>query len=1514
LVIKFFKTIVRFLLIITLSLFLLIGVLQNFQVQSLLANITSTVLSEKFGAKVWIDKVYISSFFNIQLQNVRIFDHHDQPMITAKTIIGDINIFKPYLHEIPVNSVIIDSAFVRLKQYDGDDELNISKLFSNDADVTQQEVDSLIDQSNESVNKSDFQLAVDYVHIKNTRFILQSQDSLENEGLGMNYQNLDVRNINIEAEDIHIFNDSINGHVLNITAKEKCGFNLESIEAYANVGPRHLILKGTKLKTSKSYANMDLDFHYHSWSAYLDYINDVYMNIDISSSKINMEDIAFYASALSGMDNNIKIKGKVKGPVKNLNGKGLSLQYKKATHFRGDIQMRGLPDIYETFLNVKVEAFSTTLPEVQSFKFAGGKTVEELPVIVQKLGMVRLSGRFTGFYNDFATESVLISNFGLLKTDAQITNNTQDGFIHYKGDFKAQDLDLGLITGMESEFGNVDFDLNVKGKGLTTQTVDSRVIGQINNMNFKGNYLNTIYVDAFVRESEFVGLLDIDDEMIHSNFIGKIRFDSVNPDFDFKLNLADVKLAKLGLIPVDSSANFSTRIHMNFRGSRVDSLVGSIAIDGTKLDYIGNNYSIDSLHIKAYKPDAEKSYQVLKINSDFLNGEISGIYKYSQMAATVEALLQSYIGRIEFIDDDRTELAKEDLDFRFKISNTQQLTALFFPSIEMADSLVFEGGWNTYDSTLNLNVFSNRIVWDGIRYENPSLIIDAEESLFANLGIHEIVFKEDKTDESLNFGIDSLRINLEAANDILDYSILWKNYNRDRVNRGNINASLDFTDDSKISLKFEPSNMVINDLSWDIASGGRFTVDSLGYNFDSISFYSTEQDILIHGNISTDPNEDLRISFNKFNISTFDLLSGMYGINPDGFLDGEIQLIDLMNNPNFLADLHIKGFHINGEELGELSLKSTLNSDQSVFVNINVEKNGNKGLYKPLYLEGLYFPKRQTDQIDLDLSLHNFSLKFLDPFLKAFVANLEGNATGDVLIKGMLAKPNISGELDLARTQFRIRYLNTLYSLSGKLLINNSLIGFDDVTIYDTVGNAAVLHGGLTHQNLRGFGVDLNVKPENFVALNTAKGMNKQFYGKAVVTGELDIKGPFDNIFLNINASSKSGTDIVIPISTTLDVSDNDFIVFTEVIDSTKEEEEIYVPELSSFSLNMDLAVTPDARVEIELPEQMGKINAQGSGNLNMNLSRTGNFSMSGDYKVSKGLFFFQIRNLLNRKFTLNEGGSISWSGDPYNGILGMSANYQVKTSLSSLGYEQDSSYRSRVPVDCIIGLTGPIMNPNIKFNFSFPNATEEVKQFVYSKIDTTNASEMSQQMLSLLVLNSFSLNTSSSSLPTSISGSSFQILANQLSNWLSQISKDVDIGINYRPGTDMSNEEVEVELSTQLFDERVTVDGNFGYQNVKDNPANTSSSIVGDINVEVKITKDGRLRLKAFNRTNTVDLMDNTSPYTQGVGIFYRKEFNSIKDLFKSKKRKEKEKEEILRTMDLKAKKDEDIEETGEI
>ena len=122
------------------------------------------------------------------------------------------------------------------------------------------------------------------------------------------------------------------------------------------------------------------------------------------------------------------------------------------------------------------------------------------------------------------------------------------------------------------------------------------------------------------------------------------------------------------------------------------------------------------------------------------------------------------------------------------------------------------------------------------------------------------------------------------------------------------------------------------------------------------------------------------------------------------------------------------------------------------------------------------------------------------------------------------------------------------------------------------------------------------------------------------------------------------------------------------------------------------------------------------------------------------------------------------------------------------------------------------------------------------------------------------------------------EVLSNQLSHWLSQISSDVDIGVSYRPGDEMSDDEIEVAMSTQILNERVIINGNVA-TNERDDDA---SAMVGDVEVEVKLNKKGNLRVKAYNKANE-DFIYEDAQYTQGVGLFYRKEFDTFGELLRS-------------------------------
>jgi hypothetical protein len=284
-------------------------------------------------------------------------------------------------------------------------------------------------------------------------------------------------------------------------------------------------------------------------------------------------------------------------------------------------------------------------------------------------------------------------------------------------------------------------------------------------------------------------------------------------------------------------------------------------------------------------------------------------------------------------------------------------------------------------------------------------------------------------------------------------------------------------------------------------------------------------------------------------------------------------------------------------------------------------------------------------------------------------------------------------------------------------------------------------------------------------------------------------------------------------------------------------------------------------------------------------MDKKGNISLSGNFTVEQGEYLFTLQGVINKRFTVDPGGSLTWSGDPYNAVIDLNAVYKLKASLYELmaGSPENQGSSQRIPVECRIALTGDLMRPDIGLSIDFPALEERLKDELKQYFSTPE--DMNRQMLSLLVLGKFYTpefmrGTYEAATTGLIGNTASDLFSKQLSNWLSQINKDVDIGFNYRPGNQITNDEIELALSTQIFNDRVTINGNIG-NNANPNSIN-NNELVGDFDINVKLTRNGKLQLKAYNRANN-NLIYETAPYTQGIGISYKENYNSFGELLKS-------------------------------
>ncbi len=319
------------------------------------------------------------------------------------------------------------------------------------------------------------------------------------------------------------------------------------------------------------------------------------------------------------------------------------------------------------------------------------------------------------------------------------------------------------------------------------------------------------------------------------------------------------------------------------------------------------------------------------------------------------------------------------------------------------------------------------------------------------------------------------------------------------------------------------------------------------------------------------------------------------------------------------------------------------------------------------------------------------------------------------------------------------------------------------------------------------------------------------------------------------------------------------------------------------------IEATPEAKVQIIYNSQIGDIiKAQGEGILLFEMDNDGNMSLSGNYNPTKGDYLFTLQNVINKRFTIEQGGSIIWSGDPYNATIDLNAIYNLKASVYDLlpNYFEVKSQSQRIQVECIINLEDELLNPTIGFDINFPNADESIKDQLSQFFKTEE--EMNKQILSLIVMNKFYTPEYMRGMyeaqnANMVGTTASELMSNQLSNWLSQISSNWDVGLNYRPGTPVSDDEIEVALSTQIFNDRVTLNGNIGNNtnNYSNNNNNNSSQIVGDFEIGVKLVPSGKIQFKAYNRSNN-NLIYETAPYTQGIGLSFKEEYNTFDELLK--------------------------------
>jgi hypothetical protein len=1428
----------------------------------LVKQVTATV-SEKLNAQFSVRAVNYQFFNKVELSGIYIEDQQDDTLLYVPRALGNLSYFSRKNRIVEFSKVYLEEPMVRFR-IDSNNIINLKF-------ITEQL------RRNDTTGQP-LTLKFSGIELENGVFTLENAIRKPNKA-PIDFGDLHLENLYINLNDFSTRPGGVYFKIKNLSFVEKSGFGLRNLQSEMDIFRTHLKFENIHLLTDLSEIEAKMvELEFDNFQEFKNFSNKVRMDIEIMRSNILMQDAGSFTGIFENMQQYVRYSGHVTGTVSSLHGRDISFDLGEDSRWNGHFDLTGLPEIEETFGFIEMES-QNILPGIFSILQESTKNDSiTLPKEYEKFGEVQYNGLVTGFYNDFVSYGEFQTELGNFYTDLSLELDSLES-VQLEGKLEARDFRLGAFLENEDLYGNLTMNLDINGTLLKDNTVDSELKGLINSIELYGYEYENIQLDGWLDKRSFNGSVIIKDPHLDLDFLGMIDLTGEIPEFDFTLNVPFAHLHDLNLVPNDSTAEISLLMTANFIGNNIDDMNGAIKLLNSKLTYRGETLEAYDFSLEANnRPDSSW----IQLRTDYLNARISGQYEFNKLWPSIQYVQYKLLPATLNTPPDTSGIHQNNFRFQLIFSDLDKPSRMFFPNIDPGSNLTLYGWFRPTLHDVFLEAQSDYLLVNEILLNNPQLRIDPEPPGYLSM---TLASNGIRLNPELDFDEFSLRT--RVGHDSLKFSVHW--FETDSMDyRGDLDFLALFqrnpgTNTLTSRVKIPGRKFIHNDDTWSLAPGEIF-IDSTAFHFMNLELSSNEKMLGLDGIVSKDPQDTLLFRARNLRMNNLRVLNNQLSFA--GLIDGNARFSDLYNNPMILSNLNFENVEINDEPLGNGSFTSVWDPLDKA---IRFETKMQYGNLTPLSAMGRLSTTNQT--LDLDLRTEKLRLKMFQPFIRSLSSELNGLLTSQVRIEGPLKAPRINGDIELQKLGMRVDYLNTKFTFSDRLIIDNNVLNINQIEIFDSLGHKAIASGRVDFRNFNEVGLNLQFNADNLMMLDLREWQNDIFYGQVYGTGLISLKGTTRDLKIDIAARAVDNTKFYLPLHRGSSGGDLSFVSFTT--DQNEDEELRPDPtrnpsrndiKKSRLELNINLEPTPQAEITLFFdPTAGGSLSARGSGELKMNVQPESDFNISGEYTIDQGTYNFVLSQVVNKKFEVRGGSKISWNGEPTDAILDVVAVYKLRTSLYNLFY--DEAYRRRIPVDCEIYLTGPIESPEIRFNIDLPTADEDTKTRLRNSINTEE--DMTKQFLSLLIVNSFMPDPnyapagSSGFMSNPVEVTTAEVLSNQLSNWVSQISNDFDIGFHYRPGDEVSRQEIEVALSTQILNDRVIINSNIDVGGGNYGVTENTNDIAGDFSVEVKIDKRGKFRVKAFTRPND-KLIYESSPYTSGIGIFFREEFNSFGVLIK--------------------------------
>lgn len=1467
------KHIVRSTIILALVCYFgIIAVLSIPFIQKRLSDFTAQELSRIMQTEVRIGNIDLGLLNRVIIQNVYLEDKSGKELLKINRLSAKMELSSLLHGKIRISSVQLFGLNAHLNRPTPDSKTNFQ--FVLDAFASKDTIKK----------KSTIDLRINSVLIRRGQVYYDLLSEAQTPGR-FNSNHLGIQNLSATLSLKALTPDSLNAQIKRISFNEQSGFKLKKLALKITANHHGLQANNIEVSFPNSELNIDTLAATYDSASSAPVINNDTRYMAHMRARITLADFAMFVPALAHFNEAVNLRMSLDG--KGYQTKCTDIYISNNTQsllLKAEAMINHWNEKNNMFLFGNLSQLEVDKEGINWLLYnLSGKN--NVPDILKRIGGISFNGDISGYLNQLTTHGTLLTDVGSIRANVTMHSDTLTHLRSYSGKIISPELQLGTLLNQEKTLGSTTFDIELQGFKYHDGKAESYIKGVISSFTYKQYEYRNIMLDGQYTPGGFNGKLSLNDSNANIEINGHVATRQAVPDFNLKAVVRNFRPNDLNLTDQYKDTDMSLNLTADFSGHSIDDMKGKISIDSVQVNAPEKDqcYFLKNLSIFAGNVSNSQEKQI-EIRSPFLNGFVKGNYSYRTLPASILKTLQRYIPSLLVLNKELPE-TNNDFQFNFQLEDTELFSKVFKIPVELYMPATLNGYFDDNRTRLQIRGYLPAFVYNDSYFESGTLLCNnTSDELQCQVRINKRLQKG---------AMINLAVNSRVNDDKLKTTIHWGN-NVPSTFSGTVEAITSFRkseESNRLStmIDLRPSKIILNDTIWKIHPS-QITIDKNLIEIDNFLFEHQNQYVRTNGRIGKETTDSCLVDLSNINLQYVMDIIQFHAVKFNGLVTGRVHLHNVLDNPVMYTRLNVKDFSLNDALLGQGDIRGEWDNELGgVRLHADIKEND----HYFTNVTGYVSPKEKG--LNLNIQAGGTNLSFLQPFVENIFTNMQGRVFGRVRLYGPFSGLDLEGCAQ-ADASMKVNILNTSFTAhADSFRISSGHFAFDNIQVTDPEGHTGLVNGALRHTKLKNLMYDFRFNTNNMLVYHTEKETPEfPFYGKIYTTGEVLLRGGNNTLTVDGTLRTDPQTKFTYVTATAAEATNTQFIKFvdktprrqqeniqTELyhhLNKTDNKEEEDTP--TDTHINLQIEATPAATMRIVMdPIARDNISANGTGNLRINYYNKGDFQIFGNYNIEEGIYKMSMQNVIHKDFILQSGGTVSFNGNPREANLDVQAVYTVNSASLNDLVADASNTKGTVKVNCLLNLRGNLTAPTLKFDLDLPTVSDEDRELVRSL--TSTEEQMNTQIIYLLSIGKFytfdyANNANQSDATSSLA---FSTLSGQLNNMLSQVidSQNWNVGTNLSTGDKgWTDVEAEAILSGRLLNNRLIINGNFGY---RDNPMR-NTNFVGDFEAMWLLTKNGDFRLKGYNQTNDRYFTKSTLT-TQGIGLMYKKDFTNWRELF---------------------------------